>query len=149
MEMMVVLAIICILALFAIPIPTDNVSRKQIAESLDLIENYKKPIADLYALNQKFPSNNDEAGMPAPPLLLGNFVNRIEVENGSFHLYFGNKAHPNIKDKILSIRPIAVKDSPASPISWVCGYSAVPEGMIAGGENRTSIERKSLPVGCR
>jgi type IV pilus assembly protein PilA len=149
MEMMVVLAIICILALFALPIPQDNMSRKQITESIELIEKYKKQISLFYEANLKFPSDNEEADIPKPNHLIGNFVTHIELKNGAFHLYLGNKVHPNLKNKILSIRPILVKDSDTSPISWVCGYSAVPEGMLAAGENLTNVESKFLPLGCR
>jgi type IV pilus assembly protein PilA len=149
MEMMVVLAIICILALFALPIPQDNVSRKQITESIELVEKYKKQISLFYEANLEFPVDNEEAEIPKPNHLIGNFVTRIELKDGAFHLYLGNKVHPNLKNKTLSIRPIRVKDSDTSPISWVCGYSAVPEGMMAVGENLTNVESKFLPLGCR
>jgi type IV pilus assembly protein PilA len=149
MEMMVVLAIICILAMFALPIPQDNVSRKQIVESVELIEGYKKQIAFFYQNNLKFPVDNAEAEIPKANQLIGNFVTRIELKDGAFHLYLGNKIHTSLKDKILSVRPITVKDSPASPISWICGYSATPEGMIAVGDNLTNVDRKFLPLGCR
>jgi type IV pilus assembly protein PilA len=42
-----------------------------------------------------------------------------------------------------------VKDSPTSPISWICGYSATPEGMMAVGDNLTNVDKKFLPLGCR
>lgn len=149
MEMMVVLAIFCILAVFALPIPQDNVSRKQIAESVELIEGYKKTIELFYQGNLKFPSDNEEAKIPKANQLIGNFVTRIELKDGAFHLYLGNKIHTSLKDKILSIRPIIVKDSPASPISWICGYSVTPDGMMATGDNLTNVDRKFLPLGCR
>lgn len=149
MEMMVVLAIICILAVFALPIPQDNISRKQITESVELIENYKKSVAVFYQTHLKFPADNTQAAIPKPNQLIGNFVTRIELTDGAFHLYLGNKIHTGLKDKVLSIRPIIVKNSPASPISWVCGYSVIPEGMTAVGDNLTNIDRKFLPLGCR
>jgi type IV pilus assembly protein PilA len=149
MEMMVVLAIICILAAFALPIPQDNVSRKQIAESIELIEIYKKNIALYHQTNLKFPVDNAEASMPKPGQLIGNFVTRIELKGGAFHLYLGNKIHSGLKDKVISVRPIIVKGSPASPVSWICGYSAAPEGMITVGDNLTNVDKKHLPLGCR
>jgi type IV pilus assembly protein PilA len=149
MEMMVVLAIICILAVLMMPVPQDNIARKQIAESLELIEGYKKQLTLNYQSNQTFPDSNKDADIPDPEKLIGNFVTKIELTNGAFHLYFGNKAHLNLKNKILSVRPISVKDSPESPISWVCGFSIVPDGMIAVGNNLTNIDKKLLPLGCR
>lgn len=149
MEMMVVLAIICILAVFMLPVPQENQLRKQIAESVGLIENYKKQLELYYQVEQAFPKDNADAKLPKPEHLIGNFVKKIQFNNGAFHIYFGSKAHTGLKDKIISVRPIIVKDSPASPISWVCGFSPAPEGMIAVGDNLTNIDRKSLPIGCR
>jgi type IV pilus assembly protein PilA len=149
MEMMVVLAIIAVLALFAFPIPQDNISRKQVAESVELVDRYKKQIALYYETNLEFPENNEAAEIPPANKLIGNYVTRIELKNGAFHLYLGNKSHPNLKNKILSIRPIVVKDSETSPISWICGYSGVPDGMQAVGENLTNVDVKSLPLGCK
>jgi type IV pilus assembly protein PilA len=96
-----------------------------------------------------FLKNNQEAGIPAPDKLLGNYVDRIDLINGAFHIHFGNKAHVDIKNKTLSIQPIMVENSPQSPVSWICGKAAVPDGMKAVGENRTDIEIKNLPLNCR
>ncbi len=149
MEMMVVLAIICILAVFALPIPQDNLSRKQITESIELIEGYKKSVSLFYQTNLEFPNDNEAAEIPKANQLIGNFVTQIELQDGAFHLYLGNKIHTSLKDKVLSIRPIIVNESPSSPISWICGYSRVPEGMMAIGDNLTNVDRKFLPLGCR
>lgn len=149
MEMMVVLAIIAILAVFMMPVPQDNITRKQIAESLELIELYKKQLTLNYQTSSSFPDSNKDADIPEPEKLIGNFVTKIELKQGAFHLYFGNKAHLNLKEKIISVRPIRVKGSPESPISWICGLSPVPEGMEAVGNDLTNIDRKFLPLACR
>ncbi len=148
-EMMIVVAIIAILALMAIPKADPTIARRQVTESMELIEDYKKLVAYYHKNTLVFLKNNQEAGIPEPEKLLGNYVDRIELKEGAFHIRFGNKAHPSLKEKILSIQPIAVKDSPQSPISWLCGKGAVPEGMQAVGENRTNVELKDLPINCR
>lgn len=148
-EMMVVVAIIAILALMALPSPDPAIARKQVTESMELVEDYKKLVTFYHKSAQVFLKNNQEAGIPAPNKLLGNYVDRIELVDGAFHVHFGNKAHPEIKDKTVSIQPIMVKGSPESPISWICGKAAVPEGMQAVGENRTDIDIKNLPLNCR
>ncbi|ACE82949.1 pilin [Cellvibrio japonicus] len=148
-EMMVVLAIIAIVALMAMPSPDPTLTRKQVSESLELIEDYKGLVAFYHKTTLKFLSDNQEAGIPEADKLLGNYVDRIELEKGAFHLHFGNKAHPNLKEKWLSVRPVVVKDSPQSPMSWICGNSAVPEGMQAIGDNKTNIDIKDLPLSCR
>ncbi len=148
-EMLVVVAIIAILALIAMPSPDPTIARRQVMESMELVEDYKKLVAFYHKTTQVFLKNNAEAGIPAPDKLLGNYVDRIDLKDGAFHIHFGNKAHGNIKNKTLSIQPIMVTGSPESPVSWVCGRAAVPAGMQAQGENRTDIELKDLPLNCR
>lgn len=148
-EMMVVVAIIAILAMIALPSPDPAIARKQVIESMELVEDYKKLVDFYHKSTQVFLKNNQEAGIPAADKLLGNYVDRIDLKDGAFHVHFGNKAHPSIKNKTLSIQPIMVDGSPASPISWICGKAAVPPNMKAVGENRTDLELKDLPMNCR
>ncbi|HSC69312.1 MAG TPA: prepilin-type N-terminal cleavage/methylation domain-containing protein [Cellvibrio sp.] len=148
-EMMVVVAIIAVLALIAMPSPDPTIARRQVVESMELIEDYKKLVAFYHKSTQVFLKDNKEAGIPPADKLLGNYVDRIDFKDGAFHIHFGNKAHPNIKDKTLSVQPIMVQGSPASPISWICGKAAVPPNMKAVGENRTDLEVKDLPLNCR
>jgi type IV pilus assembly protein PilA len=148
-EIIVVLAIIAILSAIALPSAEPTVIRKQVLESLDLIEDYKKGVAGYYKASLNFPRDNVEAGIPKPEFLRGNYVDHIELERGAFHIYFGSKAYPAIKDKILTIRPIVVKGSPESPMSWICGYSVIPEGMQAASADKTNLDAKYLPLICR
>jgi len=148
LELVVVLAIMAILATMAMPSLTPKYTRSQINESLELIKNLKESINLFYVAEKKFPRNNLEAGIPKPELLIGNYVERIDFVTGAFHITFGNKVTGVLKNKVLSIRPIIVIDSPESPISWICGNSTAPAGMVAVGANRTDIESQYLPVGC-
>ena len=148
-EMLVVIAIIAVLALIAMPSPDPTIARRQVAESMELVDNYKKLVSFYHQTTQTFLLDNNAAGIPAPDKLLGNYVDRIDLKQGAFHIHFGNKAHANIKNKTLSIQPIMVAGSPESPISWICGKAAVPQGMQAVGENRTDLELKDLPLNCR
>lgn len=148
-EIIVVVAIIAILAMMALPSPDPAIARKQVVESMELIEDYKKLVAFYNKSTQVFLKDNKEAGIPAADKLLGNYVDRIDLKDGAFHIHFGNKAHPNIKGKTLSVQPIMVQGSPESPISWICGKAAVPTNMKAVGENRTDLELKDLPLNCR
>ena len=148
-EMMVVVSIIAIVALMAMPKADPTITRRQVAESIELINDYKKLVEFIYKTNKTFLKNNQEASIPAPDKLLGNYIERIDLNEGAFHLYFGNKAHPDINGKILSIQPLVVTGSPDSPISWNCGKAKAPPGMQAVGENRTDIDIKNLPLNCR
>lgn len=148
LELMVVLAVMAILATIALPSLEPKYTRAQIAESVDLLKNLKESVNLFYVVGKKFPRNNLEAGIPKPEHLKGNYVERIDYLDGSFNITFGIKANGKLKDKVLSIRPIIVPDSPESPISWICGNSSVPPGMVAVGANRTDIANQYLPSGC-
>lgn len=147
-EMMAVLAIMAILLLISLPSFESKSTRAQVNESLELIKPLKESVAFFYLAERKFPRNNVEAGVPKAEFLIGNYVQSISVENGAYHINFGNKVHGKLKNKILSIRPIVVKDSPESPISWLCGNDTVPAGMVAVGANKTDVDNIYLPMNC-
>lgn len=148
LEMMAVLAIMAILLLMALPSFEVKHSREQVNESLELIQPLKDSVRLFYLAEHKFPRTNLEAGIPKAEFLIGNYIQAIVLENGAFHITFGNKVHAKLKHKILSVRPMVVKDSPESPISWVCGNDGVPVGMIAVGINKTDVLSNHLPINC-
>lgn len=147
-EMMVVLAIIAILLTISLPTFESKNLRAQTMESVELTKTLKESVTLFYMSAKKFPRNNLEAGIPKADFLIGNYVQKIELLNGALNITFGNKANAKLKDKVLTIRPMVVKDSPESPISWLCGNSAVPQGMIAVGANDTNIANYLLPMNC-
>ncbi|MBB6521918.1 pilin [Pseudoteredinibacter isoporae] len=148
-ELMIVVAIIGILAAVALPSYQTYTTRAQVSESLVIVGELKNTVAEYYKHTGKFPLTNKDAGMPEPKYLLGNYVKEIRVENGAFHIRLGNKVNAMLDGKILTVRPIVVTGSPASPFSWVCGHSSIPEGMEAVGKNRTELDPALLPGSCR
>lgn len=148
-ELVVVLCIIALLAMMAVPSYVSTTARDQIKESLEIGEKLKPFVNDFYQDSQKFPASNKEAGMPEAEKLLGNYITSVEEANGALHMTFGSKAVKPLQGKILSLRAVSVAGSPESPISWICGYSQVPKGMIAPGENRSTVPATLLPVECR
>lgn len=148
-ELMIVIAIIGILATFAIPSYQDYVVRAQIAEGLTLVQELKPKVKDYYKSTLAFPSNNEEAAIPEAKYLLGNYVKGIVLKDGAFHITYGHNATSYISDKVLSIRPAVVTGSPTSPYVWICGGSEAVPGMEGVGENLTTVEPKYLPKACR
>lgn len=148
-ELMIVVAIIGILASVALPAYGTYTARAQVAEAMTIVDELKKNVTEHYKYKGFFPKDNAKAGIPAANLLQGNFVQAILLEDGAFHVKLGNKAHTSLTDKVLTIRPIVVKGSPASPFSWICGNSVPPESMQAIGENKTSLENEYLSAPCR
>ncbi len=148
-ELMIVIAIIGILASIAIPAYQDYTVRAQVTEAFSLASELKGSIQEFRKERGRLPNNNAEAGVPEPQFLIGNYVTRVEVRNGALHIQFGNNASSTIEQKTLTLQPLIVTGSPASPMSWRCGFRAIPKGMEAVGDNRTSVDRKFVPASCR
>lgn len=148
-ELMIVVSIIGILAAVALPAYQTYTTRAQVVESLVIVGELKNAVAEQRKHTGRFPADNATAGIPAPNLLLGNYVSGIELSDGAFHVRLGNKVNAFLDGKTLSVRPIVVSGSPASPFSWVCGQSSIPKGMEAVGENRTDVDPEYLPAACR
>jgi len=149
-EIMIVIAIIAIIATLAIPSQTGAITQKRIVETIELVEPYKAHILAYYRSHSgEFPDNNEDVGLPEADKIIGNYLEKMEIREGVMHLYLGQKIPKQLHHKILSIRPVFVKDSPNSPVSWICGLNAVPDGMTAAGSNLTDIPSLYLPGRCR
>lgn len=148
-EMMVVVAILGILAMVAIPSSMSKIIREQITAAMPLADIAKVPIAAAWSISQVMLADNAEADLPNPDKVVSNFISALEIDNGAIHMTFGNKAHPQIKDKVLSLRPAVIEESKVVPVAWVCGHAKAPENMTVKGENRTNISSELLPQLCR
>jgi type IV pilus assembly protein PilA len=148
-EMMVVLGVVAILALMMMPAYTDRLVREQVNEALPLAELAKKPVAAAWAAAQAFPADNAAAGLPPREKIVSDLVSGVAVDAGSVHITFGNRANSLIRGKVLTLRPAVVEDAPVVPVTWLCGFAAVPDKMTAKTPNRTDVPRGYLPVRCR
>lgn len=148
-EMMVVVAIIAILAMIAIPSSMGKIIKEQVNAALPLADIVKEPIAATWKLTKTLPVDNKEAGLPEPDKIVSNFVSSVKVENGAIQMTFGNKAHPKISGKVLTLRPAVIEDAQIVPVTWVCGNAKAPEKMILKGENKTNVSAEFLPMMCR
>lgn len=148
-EMMVVVAIIAILAMIAIPSSMQRIVREQVSSAIPLADSAKESISYAWTSLKTLPANNQQANLPVPTKVVSNFISALEVQNGAIHMTFGNKAHPQIKGKILSIRPAVIEESQRVPIAWVCGNAKAPNNMVIMGENRTDVAPEYLPYICK
>lgn len=148
-EMMVVVAIIAILALVAIPSSMGRIVREQVNAALPLADAAKNPINYSWTSLKTFPADNQQANLPSPDKVVSNYISSLQVENGAIHMTFGNKAHPQLQGKILSIRPAIIEESQMVPITWVCGYAKAPDNMVIKGASRTNIKAEYLPYICK
>lgn len=147
-EVVIVIAIIGILAAMALPSLFGQTTRKQVLDSMPLAEIAKNGVANYYQKNGEMPANNEAANIPEPKKLVGNFVSAVTVNNGAVTITFGNSVSSALKGKQLTIRPAYMKDTPITPISWVCAARAVPKDMTVAGTNVTNVPLESIPFKC-
>jgi len=148
-EMMAIVVIMGILAMVAIPSSMSRIIKEQITAALPLADIAKAPIATAWSLSQEMLPDNAAADLPSSNKVVSNFITDTKIENGAIHMTFGNKAHPKIKDKILSLRPAVIEESKVVPVAWVCGNAKAPDNMTVKGENKTNIPDEYLPRLCR
>lgn len=147
-EMMVVVAIIAILAMVAIPSSMDKIIKEQVNAALPLADIAKTPIAASWAALKALPASNKDTGLPEPDKVVSNFIRALDVNDGVINMTFGNKAHPKLQGKVLSLRPAVISDAQIVPVTWVCGNAKAPDKMTVMGANKTNIDANYLPMLC-
>lgn len=148
-EMMVVVVMLGILASITIPSVLERIIKEQILAAVPLADIAKAPIAFAWAAEKTLLENNEAAGLPSADKVVNNFIQSVQIEDGAIHMTFGNKAHKNIKDKILTLRPAVIEEAQMVPVAWVCGNAAAPNKMTVYGTNKTNIPVDLLPGSCR
>lgn len=149
-ELMIVVAIIGILAAIAIPAYQDYVVRAQTTEAFSLASFAKPKVAEYYRRYGRFPADNRAAGLPSAGSILGHYVGSVAVGDGVIDVHFRDKdINLALQGKVLSMRPLIVKDSPETPLAWTCGDAAAPSGMQAIGQSHTTLKSAFLPSSCR
>jgi len=116
-ELMIVVAIIGILAAFAIPAYLDYAVRAQVAEGINLASTGRVAMAEFYLDRGTFPANNLQAGLDAPSNIVGNYVTQVSVAaGGNINITFGNDANNKINNAVLTMT--AVNNTGA--VGWTC-----------------------------
>ena len=148
-ELVMVIAVVAILALIALPSFLDRNVRLQVQEAMALAKLPKDGVAAFYAANKEMPRNNEDADVPAKEKIVSTLVTEVSIDAGAVTITLGNSVNSVIAGKRLTLRPAVVKDTPTTPIAWLCNNTAVPAPMTAMGVNRTDIPGKWLPMECR
>jgi type IV pilus assembly protein PilA len=148
-EMLMVIGVLAALALMAIPGLQDQALKRQVRDGLALAAGAKNAVQAAWSLAGAMPANNKDAGLPDKEKIVGNLIKEVSVKDGAITLVFGNNASAALLDKKVTLRPAVVKDTPSTPIAWLCAQVSVPGGMEVMGQNETDIKASWLPVECR
>ena len=148
-ELVIVVSIIALLAMFSIPIYLQRNIQQQVKDGIAFADFVKKSVDAAYLLTRALPADNAAAGVPAPEKIIGSLVSSVTVTNGVVTIVYGNLAVKNLAGKHVTLQPGYVPDAPQVPLSWVCGRARTPAGLTMAGSNGTDIPNDWLPVACR
>lgn len=148
-ELMIVIAIIGIMATYALPSYQDRVIRAQVSEGLGLAEFARESVQRYYSKHRRMPKDNAAAELPPADRIVGNYVTGLAVADGAIVMTFGNRSNRNLVGRKLGLRPAIVEGYPSVPLAWVCGLAAAPEKMRVLGEKQTDLPAQLLPIDCR
>ena len=139
-ELMIVVAIIAILAAFALPAYQDYVIRSQVGEGSVLAGGAKDSVWDFVVNQGHMPLNNASAGLPLPTSITGKYVNSVNAANGLVTVTFSStarRANIVIDGRTLVFSPLFGPG--AGAIAWICQPSSATN----------LVGPKYLPTICR
>ena len=138
-ELMIVVAIIGILSMFALPAYQDYTKRTYVAEGLGLASAAKMAATEYYSSEAKWPKDNAAAGLPsAAEIKSGDSVKSVELKatdtgtEPKLIVKYGKKVSD---DTIITLVPNAA----AGSVTWECS----PE------KDEVTVLKKWLPSNCR
>ena len=127
----VAVSMIGVIAAISIPAYHDYTIRAQVAEGLNLARGAQSAVNDSYELGGLVPTDNDEAGLPPPEAISGQYTASIAVDSGEVIVTYGNDAHNVIWGESLTLTPHEVNGA----IDWKCASA--------------DIDDRHLPQACR
>jgi type IV pilus assembly protein PilA len=119
-ELMIVIAIVGILATFAIPAYQDYVARSQAGEGYALSDGYKTAVGDIYMDEGDFAdADSGSFGIPVATTIKGNYVSNVSITDGTIVALLGVNASAAIAGETIALEPT----NNGGSISWTCRFS--------------------------
>ena len=151
-ELMIVIAIIGILAAFAIPAYNDYITRTQVSEAVELLGGIKTPVAEFGADQNAWPNLVQADGSNAatgnatdiPVSLTGKYADITTVQGSAAGTYPAGNWQATMKAGRANGQIVAIATGNGGA-SWACGTATV-DGVTPTG---TNIPNKWLPASCK
>ncbi|SHM11884.1 pilin [Rhodanobacter sp. OK091] len=129
---MTAVAAVAIVAAIAIPAYQDYIVRAQVTEGIVLMDGAKTALTEYHQQHGRWPTNNQQAGLPEPDAIKGRYVDSITVAaDGEIQAHFSGRppqqANVQLNGKTLSLTPLGS--------TWHC--------------HSDDITAKYLPASCR
>lgn len=116
-ELMITVAIVGILAAFALPAYQDYTIRSQVAEGFTLAEGAKTAVSEYYANNGTLPADSATAKFGGA---VGKYVTGVAVANGAIISTYGGQANTKIATGTITLTP--TPDANTGVLVWACSY---------------------------
>lgn len=157
-ELMIVIAIIGILASFAIPAYNDYITRSQVSEALELLAGLKNPVASYAGSTGAWPDIVQSTGnhvplavTQIPASVQGKYAVILTTTSADAGQYPAGRWLAEMRVGRATGEKIAIGTGDGGS-SWVCGKAPVPAGIAAPPatvSSETTISEKWLPAACK
>ncbi|MBS7836900.1 pilin [Wohlfahrtiimonas chitiniclastica] len=136
-ELMIVVAIIGILSMFALPAYQDYTKRTYVAEGIGLASAAKMAATEYYSSEAKWPASNAVAGLPEASKITGQSVDSVKLASNVITITYGSKVTTKAAGSGTTTGLTVVLTGTAGDgtITWACTGVTVPN--------------KWLPANCR
>lgn len=134
-EFMIVVAVIAVLASFALPSYHDYTIRTRVAEGLALASSAKIAITEYYNSKHAWPLDNASAGMVPPSGISGSAVSSVKVKPYMIEVTYKSNVGAAGANMITFIAPSA--PAVGQSVTWKCGGAG------------TTVPIQYLPPECR
>ncbi|MBS7824424.1 pilin [Wohlfahrtiimonas chitiniclastica] len=133
-ELMIVVAIIGILSMFALPAYQDYTKRTYVAEGLGLASAAKMAATEYYSSQAAWPADNTAAGLPeAAKISSGDSVTSVTLTNDQIAIKYGTKVTSDTNADTITLKAADATGS----VTWKCFKTG------------TTLPKKWLPTNCR
>ena len=129
-ELMIVVAIIGILSMFALPAYQDYTKRTYVAEGIGLASAAKMAATEYYSSQADWPADNSAAGLPSKTQIKGQSVESVDLVKNVITITYGSKVTKEASKNTVTL----TGTDNTGAVEWKC---------------TGKVEKKWLPANCR